>query len=72
MEAACEGEFALVDARNVLDLVGDLVPLALGFFWRCMLRRLDRVSFDHKRIQIDHFGVRVKRVEDRFPAYAGR
>ena len=61
VEGTVESDAASVEAtREVVDLVGDLVPLAVvellrgGFF-----RGLDRMALGDEGVQVDHFGVVV-------------
>ena len=57
VKAGVKGEDAGVKAGDIVDLIGDGIPLAVDLFRRCFPRRFDGVSFYDERIQVDHLGV---------------
>ena len=67
MEAAGVGDLARShSARDVLDFVGDRVPLAMRLFGAGVRWCSDGVTFDDQRIEIYHLGMRVKKAHDTF------
>ena len=72
-EDACVSDLSVGEAtREIGDLVGDREPHAVLFICWSVGRSWDDVPFNDQRIQVDHLGEVVEKVDHHLPGDAGR